>query len=61
VAVDPGVRTFATTYSADAVAKYGEGLMEALTPIHREIDGLTSVRRKLLNLKSEAQWCKDRL
>jgi len=60
-AIDPGVRTFATVYGRDDVVKYGDGFQDELRLLHDKLDGLMSVRQRLLNLRSNAQWVGDRM
>lgn len=55
VAIDPGIRTFATSYSLDEVNKYGSGLDKSLLQMSQKIDGLKSVRDKITSLKLWAQ------
>lgn len=57
VAVDPGVRTFATTFSFSEVCKYGEGLHQKLLDLSHKIDGLKSVFDKL---PKGLQWADQR-
>jgi len=62
VAVDAGVRTFATCYSEDEVVEFGESFAkDRLLPLALKYRKLLSFRQKLLNLKSDAQWVLDRL
>lgn len=62
VAVDAGVRTFATTYSDSEVIEFGrEFAREKLLPLALKYRKLLSFRQKLLNLKSDKQWVQDRL
>lgn len=57
VAVDPGVRTFATTYSLDEVNKYGDGLQTELLNLSQRLDRLNSVRDKL---PTNVMWADQR-
>ena len=64
VAIDPGVRTFATCYSQDEVIIAGDRFaQDKLSPLMKKVDKLISQKTKLLNIKSEEkpQWFKDRL
>ena len=50
VGVDPGVRTFATTFATDCVTKLGEDFQkEKLRPLGIKLDRLYSKRKKLFN------------
>lgn len=50
VGIDPGVRTFATTYSQEQSAKLGEGFgWNKLRPLGIQLDKLYSKRAKLFN------------
>jgi putative transposase len=50
VGVDPGVRTFATTFATDVVTKLGEDFQkEKLRPLGIKLDQLYSKRKKLFN------------
>lgn len=65
VAIDPGVRTFATCYSDSEVIIFGDGFAkEKLAPLMKRVDCLIGLRQKVLNnatKEEEAQWVKDRL
>ena len=49
VSIDPGVRTFATTYSPNEVSKLGEGFQDRLKPLGLQLDRLYSRRKRLWN------------
>lgn len=50
VSVDPGVRTFATTYSGDSVLKYGDGFFDQkVYPLLLKLDFLLSQRDRSKN------------
>jgi len=49
VAIDPGVRTFATFYSGDAVGKIGENDFKRVYNLCRHVDELISKRTKSRN------------
>lgn len=64
VAIDPGVRTFATCYSDNEVIIFGDGFAkEKLAPLMKRVDRLIGLRQKVLNNapKEETQWVEDRL
>jgi putative transposase len=64
VAIDPGVRTFATCYSESEVIIAGDKFaQEKLFPLMRKVDKLISQKVKLQNLKlsEEPQWYRDRM
>jgi putative transposase len=66
VAIDPGVRTFATSYSQDSVVDYGKDFTkDILTPLMKKLDNLLSQRDLLNNTKlvdkQVPQWLKDRI
>jgi len=62
IAVDPGVRTFATTYSQNEVIEFGsEFARKKLLPLALKYRKLLSFRQRLLNLKSEEKWVQERL
>ncbi len=58
MAIDQGVRTFATTYSDSEVIIAGDKFANrTLLPLMRKIDRLISQKRKLENIgDSEKQW-----
>lgn len=60
VALDPGVRTFVSTFSATEAVKYGSGFAAAvLFPLLRKRDTLLGRRQKLLNVRCDSQWWRD--
>jgi len=64
IAIDQGVRTFATCYSQSEVIIAGDNFAkEKLFPLMKKVDKLISQKTKLLNLKleEEPQWFRDRL
>jgi len=63
VAVDAGVRTFATCYSAKEVIIAGDNFSkDVLFPLMKKVDRLLSYRKKLENTKQiDKQWYQDRL
>ena len=64
VAIDPGIRTFASCYSDTEVLIAGDRFaQEKLFPLMKKVDKLLSHKTKLLNLKFEniPQWYKNRL
>ena len=69
VAVDPGVRTFATCYSPSEVIVAGDRMAQTrLFPLMRKVDALLSQRQRIYNqFKKEVkfddmpQWAQDRL
>jgi len=63
VAIDPGVRTFATTYSDSEVIIVGDKFANrTLLPLMKKVDKLISQKRKLENSKeTDKQWYKDRI
>jgi len=62
VAIDPGVRTFATCYSQDEVVVAGEDFARTrLLPLALKVKKLISRRDKIKNIETEDQWKKDRL
>ena len=64
LAIDPGVRTFATCYSQDEVIIAGNRFaQDKLYPLMKKVDTLISQKTKLLNIKlaEEPQWFRDRL
>jgi len=62
IAIDPGVRTFATCYSRKEVIIVGDQFSKnRLLPLVRKVDKLLSKKKKLENTKQEdTQWYKDR-
>jgi len=62
IAIDPGVRTFATCYSQKEVIIAGDDFAKnKLFPLVKKIDKLLSKKKKLENTKEEdKQWYKDR-
>jgi len=62
VALDPGVRTFQTTFSGTDAVSYGDGFVnDRLAPLMLELDNLLSKREKFLCEDKSKQWVKDRL
>lgn len=62
IALDPGVRTFLTTFSPTECAKYGDGFStERLLPLLHKKDRLLAERQKLVNVKVDAQWWFDKM
>jgi len=69
VAIDPGVRTFATCYSPSEVIVAGDRLaQEKLFPLMKRVDGLLSQRQRIYNQFAKdvkfddlPQWAQDRL
>lgn len=68
VAVDPGVRTFATTFTPEEVIIAGENLAKTrLYPLMKAVDHLLSQRQKIWNthkgmkFNDLPQWARDRL
>jgi putative transposase len=68
VAIDQGVRTFATTFSKDKVAIIGEDFAKTkLFPLMKKVDQLISHKQKILNQFVKIkwldlpQWAKDRM
>ena len=62
VAIDPGVRTFATAYSQSEVIEFGsEFVIKKLLPLTLKYRKLLSFRQRLLNLKSDETWVQERL
>jgi len=63
VAVDAGVRTFATCYSTKEVIIAGDNFSkEILFPLMKKVDKLLSYRKKLENTnQTDKQWYQDRL
>jgi len=65
VAIDPGVRTFATTFSFDSVSKIGGGFNTRIYELAFRLDKLVSQRSLLVNsfprnFKDRSQWMWDR-
>ncbi|HHH53127.1 MAG TPA: transposase [Bacteroidetes bacterium] len=62
IAIDPGVRTFATCYSQKEVIIAGDQFSkDILLPLVKKVDKLLSKKKKLENIKQEdKQWYKDR-
>ena len=69
VAIDPGVRTFATCYSPSEVVVAGDRLAQTrLFPLMRKVDALLSQRQRIYNqfakdakFEDLPQWARDRL
>ncbi len=63
VAIDQGVRTFATTYSDSEVVIAGDKFANrTLLPLMRKVDRLISQKRKLENIgDNKKQWYRDRM
>jgi len=63
VAIDQGVRTFATTYSDSEVMIAGDKFASrTLLPLMRKVDRLISQKRKLENIgDNKKQWYQDRM
>ncbi|SFV65928.1 ISSoc2, transposase [hydrothermal vent metagenome] len=63
VAVDPGVRTFATCYSQKEVIIAGDDFTKnVLFPLMKKVDKLLSQKKKLENTnQKDKQWYQDRL
>jgi len=63
VAIDPGVRTFATCYSTKEVIISGDDFSkDVLFPLMKKVDKLLSYRKKLENTnQTDKQWYQDRL
>ncbi len=62
-AIDPGVRTFVTTYSPICVGIYGDGFTSKLKPIQKKLDHAISERSKLFKTTDceDKQWYKNKL
>jgi putative transposase len=62
IAIDPGVRTFATGFSDNEVIEFGRDFAKKrLLPLALKYRKLISIRAKLLKLDSEEIWVKERL
>jgi putative transposase len=62
VALDPGIRTFITSYNESQVCEYGMKFSETkLMSLALSIDKLISIKQKLLNLKDDKQWIRDKI
>jgi hypothetical protein len=63
VAIDQGVRTFATTYSDSKVIIAGDKFANRiLLPLMKKVDKLISQKRKLENIRdNKKQWYRDRM
>ena len=63
IAIDPGVRTFATCYSDREVIIAGDDFAkEKLFPLMKKVDKLLSERKLIENTgKTDEQWYQDRL
>lgn len=62
VAIDPGVRTFSTCYSAEDVLIAGKDFaVKKLLPLAKKMRKLLSLKKKLSLQDSEKQWVQDRL
>ncbi|MEN8220101.1 MAG: transposase [Pseudomonadota bacterium] len=62
VSLDPGVRTFQTSFSGQDAVSYGDGFVNnRLAPLMMELDHLLSKRDKLHSDDKSKQWVKDRL
>ncbi len=64
VAIDQGVRTFATCYSTSEVIIAGDKFTQnRLAPLMKKVDKLLSQKKRLLNLtlENEPQWYSDRM
>lgn len=55
VALDPGVRTFLTTFSHNSSEKIGSGFAASIYPMLKRLDGLLSKRARFLN-KCPKDW-----
>ena len=61
-AIDPGVRTFATTYAQDEAVFYGDGFSKGkLLPLFKKLKKLLSRRAILVNKKVDKQWWYDQI
>lgn len=62
VALDPGVRTFQTSYSENESNDYGAGFVEnKLVPLMARLDRLLSAKDLLKALPDQRQWVLERL
>jgi IS605 OrfB family transposase len=62
VALDPGVRTFQTSFSGEDAVSYGDGFVNnRLAPLMLELDSLLSKRDKLHCEDKSKQWVRNRL
>lgn len=62
VALDPGVRTFMTTFSPSEATKFGSGYAAThIFPLLRKKDILLGKRKRLLNAKRDQQWWHDQM
>lgn len=62
VAIDPGVRTFSTCYSAEDVLIAGKDFaVKKLLPLAKKMRKILSLKHKLSLQDSEKQWVRDRL
>ena len=62
VALDPGVRTFQTTFSENETIAYGDGFVkEKLVPLMLLLDKCLSKRDKLNQEDSTKQWVRERM
>ncbi len=57
VALDPGVRTFVTSFSNQEVCKFGDGLHSIINDLSNRIDGLSSIRDRIVG---ECPWMQQR-
>lgn len=61
VALDPGVRTFITSFSEKDCVKYGDGFIKKLHGLLQKQDHWISIRAKLPRLtRASRQWVRDR-
>ncbi len=62
VALDPGVRTFVTTFSPLEAIKYGDSYASRrVFPLLRKKDTLLGKRQQLCSIKCEKQWWQDQM
>lgn len=62
VALDPGVRTFLTSYSETESIKYGDNFsVERLLPLLHKKDRILSERQRLIAKRSDKQWWLDQI